>query len=144
VLVRNAAVTLAFFGQPAARPELSRGLHDSDAYRRWDAVFSLKNVGDPSVAEALIPLLDVTVESAVRVRQETALTLGSIGGDKARDALLVALRREDISFQVRWRAAPALEHIGDSSVVGELRQALSFEKDPQVLEFIQKAIDQLG
>ena len=143
IVVRNAAVALAFFGQPEAREELMRGLHDPDSYRRWEAVFSIKEVADPSVVEALIPLLDATLETEVRVRQETALSLGSIGGEKGRDALLIALR-EDISPQVRWRAALALSRIGDPSVVGELQQALSIERDPQVLEFIQKAIDRLG
>ena len=142
VVVRNAAVALAFLAQSEGRAELIQGLKDPDSYRRWETVFSLKEVADISVIEALIPLLDVAVETEVRVRQETALTLGSIGTEKAQNALLVALR-EDISPHVRWRAALALLRIGDPSVVGKLQQAMSIEQDPQVLEFIQKAIDEL-
>ena len=75
VVVRNAAVALAFFGQPEARPELLHGLENPDSWRRWEAVFSLKRIGDDEVASALIALLSEETEPVTRVRQESALTL---------------------------------------------------------------------
>ena len=141
-VVRNAAVALASFSQHEARPELIRGLDDPDNYRRWEAVFSLKNIGGPEVVNALIGVLNDGLEPETRVRQEAALTLGRIGGDGVASALLIALR-EDSSHQVRWRAAAALSRLGDDSVVGDLEQALSNEEHPQVLENIEKAIAKL-
>jgi len=80
VVVRNAAVALAFFDCPEAISELLEGLKDTDEFRRWEAIFSLRNIGDSEVAKALIRLLDETIEPAERVRGEAALTLGRIVG----------------------------------------------------------------
>ena len=142
VVVRNAGVALAFFAQPEARPELLRGLNDPDSFRRWEAVFSLKNVGDPEVVAALIPLLNEEIESETRVRQEAALALGRIGDSEAVPALLDALQK-DRSPQVRWRAAMALSQLGDATLVSELKQALSTEEAPQVREHIEAAVAKL-
>ena len=142
LVVRNAAVALAGFRQPEARPELIRGLNDPDSFRRWEAVFSLKSIGDAEVARALISILNEEAEPVVRVRQEAALTLGRIGGEEVAPALLTALQ-DDSSPQVRWRAAAALSKLGDASVVGELEQALSTEEDLQVRENIEGAIARL-
>ena len=142
VVVRNAAIALAFFSQPEALPELLRGLNDPDGFRRWEAVFSLREFGGPEVAEALIPLLDDEIEFDARVRQEVVVVLGGIGGERAVTALLHALR-EDQSPQVRWRAAMALARLGDASTVGELEEALSVEQDSQARKFIEEAIIKL-
>jgi len=142
VVRRNAAVALAFFSQPEAIPELLAGLGDPDEFRRWEAVFSLRDIGDAEVAGALAVLLDETTEPADRVRGEAALTLGRIGGDEVVPALLNAVQN-DRSPQVRWRAASALSRLGDASLVTQLEQALTAEEDPQVREFIEDAIDQL-
>ncbi len=142
-VVRNAAVALASFDQHEARPELIRGLDDPDNYRRWEAVFSLKNIGSPEVVNALISVLNDGLELETRVRQEAALTLGRIGGDGVDSALFIALR-EDPSHQVRWRAAMSLSRVGDASIVAELQEALTTELDPQVREHLEKAIAKLG
>lgn len=139
VVVRNAAVALAFFDQPEALPELLRGLQDPDGFRQWEAVFSMRGFRDPQVAAALIQLLEDEMVSDLRVRQEVVLALGDIGGGHALTALLNALQ-EDESPQVRWRAAMALARLGDVSVVGALEAALSEEKDPQARKFIEDAI----
>ena len=65
-VVRNAAVALASFRQHEAGPELIRGLNDPDNYRRWEAVFTLKNIGGPEVANALIGVLDEQKEPVTR------------------------------------------------------------------------------
>ena len=142
MVVRNAAVALAFFSQPEARPELLRGLQDPDPWRRWEAVFSLQKLGNAEVVEALTPHLDPQLERDTRVRQETALTLGRIGGEVVVPALLDAVK-SDPSPQVRWRAAMSLSRLGDASIVSELEQALATEEDPQAREHIEDAIARL-
>ena len=143
VVVRNAAVALAFFGQPEARAELLRALKDSDTFRRWEAVFSLGEIGAPEVVEALLPLSEDRVELETRVRQEVVLVLGRIGGEEVVPALLNALQ-EDRSPGVRWRAALALSRLGDASLRGALEQALAAEDDPMAQEYIEDALANLG
>jgi len=142
LVVRNAAVALAFFSHPDSRLELLRGSNDPDPFRRWEAIFILKNVGGPEVVQKLIPLLNREIEPETMVRQAVALTLGRIGGEQAAPALLDALR-EDPSPQVRWRIAMSLSMLGDASLVSELDQALSTEVDPQVRGHIEDAITKL-
>ena len=142
LVVRNAAVALASFGQAEARAELIRGLNDPDTYRRWEAVFSLKSIGDPEVANALITVLNGKVEAVTRVRQEAALTLGRIGGEGVAPALFTALQ-DDPSPDVRWRAAAALSRLGDASVISDLEVVLATEEDPKVRENIEGAITRL-
>ena len=142
LVVRNAAVALAFFSQPQARTELLAGLHDPDSFRRWEAVFSLRNIGDSQVVDALILLLDGAADPDTRVRGEVALNLGRIGGEGAAQALIDALR-EDPSSQVRWRCAMSLGGLKDPSVVEAMKQILLSEDDSQVREFIEEAIEKL-
>ena len=142
VEVRNAAVALAYFKQEEASPELLNGLRDSDPWRRWEAVFSQKNIGSPQVVQALVPSLDPTVEPNTRTRQETALTLGQIGNEEVGPTLLTALK-EDASPEVRWRAALALSRLGFPSAVDGLKQALLAEQDGHVRDNIEQAIGKL-
>lgn len=142
VVTRNAAVALAFLGQPEAVPELLRGLTDPDPFRRWEAVFSLRGVGNLQVVKALIPLLDERGEPDQGVRGEVALVLGRFGEKSAISALLKALRR-DSSPEVRWRAALALSQLADASVVGEMEQALSTEQNTTVRKQLEDAVAQL-
>lgn len=142
VEVRNAAVGLAYFQQEEAIPELLNGLRDSDPWRRWESVFSLKNVGSPQVVQALVPSLDPKVEPNTRTRQETALTLGKIGNEEVVPALLTALK-QDASPEVRWRAAAALYRLGFPSALDGLEQALLAEQDGHVRKNIEQAIAKL-
>ena len=66
IVERNAAVALAFFSRTEATPELIRGLTDADEFRRWEAVFSLRELGSPEVQGVLIPLLAESAEPASR------------------------------------------------------------------------------
>jgi len=140
--VRNAAVALAFFAQPEGRSELLEGLSDADSFRRWEASFILREIGNAEVAQALLLLLDETVEPEKRVRGQAVLTFGTIGGNEAVSALLDVLQ-DDSSPQVRWRAALALSRLGDASLVERLEQAVTAEKNPQVRESIDEAIEKL-
>lgn len=141
--VRNAAVGLAFFGQPEARNELLKGLNDHDSHRRWEAIFSLRGIGNHEVAQALVPLLDDNIEPDERIRSEIALTLGYMGSQEAIWPLLNALSG-DPSPQVRWRAALTLSRVGNSSLIQEqLEQNLATEQDPKVIEHIKDALTEI-
>jgi len=142
VVARNAAVALAFFGRPEARLELLRGLKYPANFRRWEAVFSLREVGSPEVVAALVPMLNPTNEPAEDVRAEVALALGHVGGKEVVPDLLKALQT-DPSAGVRMRVALALPQVADVSVIGELEQALAVESDPQVRELLEGAVAEL-
>ena len=76
------------------------------------------------------------------MRGQAVLTFGTIGGNEAVSALLDVLQN-DSSPQVRWRAALALSRLGDASLVERLEQAVTAEKNPQVRESIDEAIEKL-
>jgi HEAT repeat protein len=139
VAVRNAAVALAFFGQPEARTELLKGLADEDAYRRWEAIFILRRIGSPEVTRTLIPLLDHELEPDEKVRREVTLTLGYMDSGEVIVPLLDVLQKDE-SPQVRWRAAMTLAKVGDAAIAPDLKQAMSIEEDPLVREHIEKAL----
>ncbi|MBM3926067.1 MAG: HEAT repeat domain-containing protein [SAR202 cluster bacterium] len=143
VVVRNAAVGLAFFSKPEAVPELVKGLKDPDSFRRWEAVFSLAKVGTAEIVKDLAPLLKESLEPELRVRNETALTLGRIKSVESVKALMEALRT-DSSPQVRWRAASSLGRIGDASIVEELKGLQASEGDEEVRKYIGEAIEKLS
>ena len=79
------------------------------------------------------------MEPETRVRQESAMTLGRIGGDEVIAPLLAAMRNDPMSG-VRWRAAQSLSKVGDVSLVGAMKEARSKEEDPRAREYIEDAI----
>ncbi len=139
-VVRNAAIALAFFNHEAARPELLNALEDSDSFRRWEAVFSLGNVGSDEVIAALLPRLDQSVEPNTRVRSQVALTLGDLGGPELVPALLGTLKN-DPQAGVRMRAVFSLSQIGGPAALEGLQAALAIEEDATVRDALQNAID---
>lgn len=143
VAVKNAAVALSFYGCPESRLELMRALRDPDEYRRWEAVFCLKEVGNSEAATALIPLLNHENESSLKVRQEAVWTLGYIGEKEAAEVLLHLLKT-DQSPQIRWRAAAALSRIGDGSHAIELEKILAMEEDEHVKTSLSRTIKTLN
>ena len=139
-VVRNAAIALAFFHREEAGPELLKGLEDPDSFRRWEAVFSLNNVGSDEVIAALLPRLDGSVEPNTRVRSQVALTLGQIGGPELVPALLSTLNN-DPEPGVRMRAVLSLGRIGGPEALEGLRAALATEEAATVRDALQNAID---
>lgn len=141
-VARNAAVGLAFFGQPEGRAELLRGLGDQDSFRRWEAIYSLRKIGNHEVAEEMVLLLGEDMEPETRVRSEVALTLGYM---RSRDlvAPLMNSLKTDTSPQVRWRAAMALSKLGNSTIVEELEEIMGTEQDPQVQKHVQVALSRV-
>ena len=139
IVVRNAAVALAFLGFDEARPELLNGLNDPDNYRRWEAVFSIKKTPSPEVAAALARMLDPADEPADNVRSEAALSLGRIGSELSVPPLLATLETDPVPG-VRRRAAMAPSRMG---AVDEFERLLQTEDDEQVRKVLQDAVDKL-
>jgi HEAT repeat protein len=142
-VVHNAAVALGFFRRAEARDQLLRTLGDPIVFRRWEAVYSFRGLGNAAVIAALIPLLDSANESSIRVRGETALVLGRIGDATVVPALMRALRT-DASREVRWRAGLALKSVGNTCLTGELQDVLSSEAETMVREQISKTLAAIG
>lgn len=140
VVARNAAIGLAFFGQPDARAELLKGLDDPNSFRRWEAIYSLRVIGAPEVARELAVLLGSQVEPEVSVRGEAALALGYMGIPAEVMPPLVHALRTDESPQVRWRAALALSKVSHPSLVEPLEEAMRSELDPNVREQLAVAL----
>ena len=138
----NAAIALAFFDFDEAREPLIAMMSHDDDYRRWEAVFSMRNVPGDGVVDVVVAHMDPQNESDIRVRQESALVLGDLG-DASTLGLLIEAVRSDPSSQVRWRAALALKRLGDASIIADLREALDSEEDPQTLEQIAETIEAL-
>ncbi|MCK4355944.1 HEAT repeat domain-containing protein, partial [Candidatus Bipolaricaulota bacterium] len=111
----NAAVALSMFGVTEAVPLLHQGL-DATGWRQWEAVNALGRAWNAETPSKLISVLEGGSED---VRKEAALSLGRIGGAGALAALLEALS-SDPSFEVRWRAAMMIGHIGDQETVALL------------------------
>ncbi len=140
IVVRNAAVALSFFGFEEGRPELLNGLSDSDDYRRWEAVFSLKEVPSPEVVQALTPLVNPEVEAADNIRSEATLTLGRIAGPEIVPLLIDVLQTDPVSG-VRMRAAISLSRHEDEAVAKELAVIIESETDEQVIDMLQDIVD---
>lgn len=138
VLAWNCAVTLSLFGAAEAVPFLHRGLNAQD-WRQWEAVNALGRVWNGATVSKLIVVLR---EGPEDVRKEAALSLGYIGGAEVLVALLGALS-EDASFEVRWRAAMMIGHMGNREAAAELRDIRTRESHPFVIETIDKAIEAL-
>jgi HEAT repeat protein len=134
----NAAVTLSMFGRVEAVPLLHQGLQ-AVGWRQWEAVNCLGRVWNDKTAPKLIVVLQ---EGPEDVRKEAVLSLGRIGGENALIALLEVLS-DDPSFEVRWRAAMMISHIGDQETVALLMEIQAREAHPFVIEQIDEAIDAL-
>ena len=139
----NAAIALAFFDHDAAREPLIALMTHEDEYRRWEAVFSMRNVPGDGVVDVVVAHLDHATEPDIRVRQESALALGGLGDASTVVGPLVQALGSDPSPQVRWRAALSLKRLGDASILEDLREALDSEEDSQVVEQINETIEAL-
>jgi HEAT repeat protein len=134
----NAAVTLSLFDAVEAVPLLHQGL-DAIGWRQWEAVNCLGRVWNEGTVPKLIVVLH---EGPEDVRKEAALSLGRIGGEGALVALLEALSN-DPSFEIRWRAAMMIGHIGDQETVTLLIEIRAQEAHLFVIEQIDEAIEAL-
>lgn len=89
---------------PPAWIGLVEQLSSGNPSDRWQAVFALKETGDPAVAEYLVPVLK---DEDLFIRMATATALGELGSPVAIPALIDAL--EDEESAVRLEAYSALK-----------------------------------
>jgi hypothetical protein len=89
---------------PPAWIGLVEQLSSGNPSDRWQAVFALKETGDPAVAEFLVPVLK---DEDLFIRMATATALGELGSPVAIPALIDAL--EDEESAVRLEAYSALK-----------------------------------
>ena len=140
IVVRNAAVALAFFGFEEGRPELLNGLLNPDDYRRWEAVFSLKEVPSPEVVDALKPLVRPENEAADNIRSEATLTLGRISGPEI-VPLLFEVLQSNPAIGVRMRAAISPSRHASEDVAKQVADIMESETNEQVLDMLQDIVD---
>lgn len=76
-LLRNVAVALGNWGDPAAIPALSAALHDHEPLIRGHVAWALGRIGGPAASAALVARQ--AVEEDVWVREEIALALAEVG-----------------------------------------------------------------
>jgi hypothetical protein len=81
--------TLVRIGEPAV-PRLLSALSDPNESLRWEASEALAEIGEPSVNG----LLDVSASAGPCARAWAASALGRIGGERAREAIEIAIRVE--------------------------------------------------
>ena len=91
---------------PPAWIGLVEQLSSNNPSDRWQAVFALKETGDPAVSTYLVPLLD---DEDLFIRMATATALGELGSPLAIPALIGAL--EDDESAVRIEAYAALKNL---------------------------------
>ena len=131
---RNAADLLGQLGAKEAAPEIAKLLTDKDA--RGGALAALGALKVDSSVPAIIGLLK-TGETE-RLRVACVVTLGSIGGAAAQEALLATL--SDKASPVRFAAQYALEGLRS---VGALRLKLS-DPDKKVRLHALSALGRIG
>lgn len=141
--VFNGAVALAYFSDTQGLNQLIASLSDPDSFRRWQAVFSFRNLGEESAVPHLARLLDESAETDVSVRSEAVMALGEIGGEGAVSALRAAIRL-DSSPNVRWRAAMMYGRLAGPAGQESLQQALAAERDAEVREAIENALAEIA
>lgn len=116
---------------PSTVEELERLLRDADGgtslWRRYQAMFSLRNAGTPEAVGALARALRGDATS-VLLRHEVAFVLGQLAHPAAQPALLAALRDEAEAPMVRHEAAEALGAIADPATMRTLATYATHEE----------------
>ena len=135
----RAALMLSVLQQSEAGTVLVGGLKSASPWERWEALSAIKSLRlygcEKEVARCL------KANEPRYIRQQAALTLGSIGTDAARRALARALR--DPEPEVRWRASMAIAGYG-SAAIPTLKSRLKRESDQSVRAQIKSDLLRLG
>jgi len=111
----------------------------TDLFRRYEAMFTLRNLNVP---EALASVLD-SDRSSVVLRHELAFVLGQMESDIAISALMRSLGKTGEHGMVRHEAAIALGSIGGDDAKIALRE-FSTDPEPMVAESCLVALDTIA
>ncbi|KAH0479111.1 MAG: uncharacterized protein KVP18_002475 [Porospora cf. gigantea A] len=112
-VTRDPCVSIKGMEAPENVPVLGKMLLDSelDLTFRYEALFTLRNIGTDAAAEAIIHALQTDTSSAL-FRHEIAFVLGQIQTHRATSALCDCLAAEDEHKMARHEAALALGSVG--------------------------------
>ena len=118
---RGAVLALATLETPAARGLLVSALGDTSERVRAAALTALGELGDPSLAAEVAPLL--IRDKSIFVRKSAAYALGRLHSPAGTAALVTALK--DKNVEVRGAAAVALAEYADAQAIEPLARALT-------------------
>jgi HEAT repeat protein len=108
---RDASHGLGILRGDAAIPELLLAIgQDRDPLVRFEAVRALRKIGDASIGDPLVPMLNVNVD---RVRTELILTLGTLRYPGAVPEITRIFEESKPAERIRTLALSALADIGD-------------------------------
>ncbi|CAG9462737.1 unnamed protein product [Pedinophyceae sp. YPF-701] len=124
-------------------PELAALLADEEAplFRRYRALFALRNRGGPQAAQAIGETL--LASSSALLKHEIAYVLGQMARKDSVDALAASLGNAEEHAMVRHEAAEALGAVADDRCVGLLRK-FAADPEPIVADSCLVALDALG
>ena len=134
----GAAHDLGEFKDERAVQALIKGIEDYESDVRFAAQKALIKIGEFAVEQLIkqgLKYEDSFVSSGV------ASALGEIGDLRAVKPLIQALNGK--YSWLRWRAAEALGKLGDNRAIEPLEQLLQNEKREEVIEAVEKALEQL-
>ena len=118
---RGAVLALATLETQAARGLLVSALGDKSERVRAAALTALGELGDPTLAAEVAPLL--LKDKSIFVRKSAAYALGHLPNPAGTAALVAALG--DKNVEVRGAAAVALGEYADAQAIGPLSRALA-------------------
>ena len=108
---RDASHGLGILRGDAAIPELLLAIgQDRDPLVRFEAVRALRKIGDASIGDRLVPMLNINVD---RVRTELILTLGTLKYPGAVPEITRIYEESKPADRIRTLALSALADIGD-------------------------------
>ena len=132
---RSSARALARM-QPAEAIELlAKALKDSSLGVRLEAGNALGRIGE----SAIDTLIKARYDEDSRVRDSAVAALGSIGGKLVRNELISVLRDKNEESTVKLTAIQALDKIGDSESVAELRR-IAQTGEPGLRPFVRELL----
>jgi len=132
---RSSARALARMQPMEAIEPLAQALKDSSLGVRLEAGYALGRIGEPAIDVLIKARHDVDS----RVRDSAVAALGNIGGKSAKSALISILRDEYEESTVKLTAIQALDKIGDSESIAELRRVAE-TGEPGLSAFVKELL----
>jgi len=111
------AIVLGHIGDMSAGPALVEALQDTNQETRLNAIWSLGHLKYRGAVPYLINMVDnektTTADTRDSFLKMIAYSLGNIGDESAKDALVKLIGSEAVAADVRWNAALALAKFKD-------------------------------
>jgi HEAT repeat protein len=138
---RSASQALGILRSEEAIPELLVAVgQDRDPEVRFEAVRALRKIGDASVGDRLVPMLNLNMD---RVRNEIIITLGSLKYREAVPELTRIFDQEKAGDRARTLALSALADIADPASQ-PVFLGLKADKDVSIRLYANEGLARLG